>query len=209
MIFEQIPTSGDRTFSYLIGDEASKEGALIDPGYDAEKLLEHVKRAGLKLKYVINTHSHYDHTGANEPVLRATGAELAAFGRGDVPLRDGSVLRLGELELKILHTPGHTPDSICILAGDVLVTGDTLFVGKVGGTDYGEGARAQYESLHKKILTLPPETRIFPGHDVGLSPSSTVGREKENNPFLRRRSFEDFVELKRNWLAYKREHGIP
>ena len=90
-----------------------------------------------------------------------------------------------------------------------LITGDTLFVGKVGGTDYGEEARREYESLHRKLLTLPAETEVWPGHDVGVAPSSTIGHERRTNPFLLRRSFDEFVELKCSWLEYKREHGIP
>ncbi len=208
MIFEQIPTSGDRTFSYLIADEASREAAIVDPGYDPARLLERVGELDLELKYVINTHSHYDHTGGNRHILRQTEARLAAFGTGDDPLEDGSTLSLGELTLTILHTPGHTSDGICILVEDVLVTGDTLFVGKVGGTDLGAGARAEYDSLHQKILALPDHVRVFPGHDYGVWPSSTIGDEKAENPFLLRETFEEFVDLKKNWEAYKREHGI-
>jgi len=208
VIFEQIPTSGDRTFSYIVADEKTREGALVDPGYDPGKLLERIKALGVDLKYVINTHDHYDHTGGNRYILRRTKAHLAAFGAGDVPLEDGSVLECGELTLKIIHTPGHTPDSICILAEDILITGDTLFVGKVGGTDLADGAEAQWKSLTGKIMTLPSETRVFPGHDVGVRPSSTVGDEMRENPFLLRKTFEDFLDLKRNWEAYKREHGI-
>ena len=89
-----------------------------------------------------------------------------------------------------------------------LVTGDTLFVGKVGGTDYGAGARAEYDSLHRKLMVLPDETEVWPGHDVGVAPRSTIGHEKRTNPFLRCEDFAAFVELKRNWLEYKRRHGI-
>ena len=208
MLLEQIRTNGDRTFSYLIADRACGKAALVDPGYDPEKLCARVKALDLALELVINTHGHPDHTGGNRYVLAHTGAKLAAFGRGDVPLADGSVLPLGTLELKILHTPGHTPDGICILAGDALLTGDTLFVGKVGGTDFGAGARAEYDSLHRKILTLPDHVRVLPGHDYGVRPESSIGREKRENPFILRQSFEAFLDLKRNWEEYKREHGI-
>ena len=141
-------------------------------------------------------------------MLSHTGAKLAAYKSGDVPLEDGGVLTLGGLDLTIIHTPGHTSDGICIVVEDVILTGDTLFVGKVGGTDYGTGARAEYESLHKKILTLPDNLRVFPGHDYGVRPQSTLGREKQENPFILRKDFNDFLDLKKNWLAYKKEHGI-
>lgn len=115
---------------------------------------------------------------------------------------------MGNLEIRIIHTPGHTKDSICIYIGDGVFTGDTLFVGKVGGTDFGSQAEAEYNSLHKKLLTLPDSTRVFPGHDYGTSPESTILRERQTNPFLLRPDIESFIELKRNWTEYKKKHGI-
>jgi glyoxylase-like metal-dependent hydrolase (beta-lactamase superfamily II) len=126
----------------------------------------------------------------------------------DIDLADGMSLPFGTTVLHIIHTPGHTPDSICILAGGDLITGDTLFVGKVGGTGFGADARSEYESLHGKLMTLPPDTRVWPGHDYGVRPSSTIGDELLENPFILRESFESFLELKRNWAEYKRIHGI-
>ena len=110
--------------------------------------------------------------------------------------------------MTILHTPGHTEDSICIHIEDAVFTGDTLFVGKVGGTGFGSGAREEYASLHKKLLVLPDSTRVFPGHDYGTAAQSTIGRERRTNPFLLQPNFEAFVHLKQNWLSYKKEHGI-
>ena len=117
------------------------------------------------------------------------------------------------MKLQIIHTPGHTGDSLCVLAegpGAVgkLVTGDTLFVGKVGGTGFGDDARAEYDSLHDKLMILSDDVEVWPGHNYGVEPSSTIGNERKTNPFLLRESFEDFVDLKRNWLQYKAEHGI-
>ena len=108
----------------------------------------------------------------------------------------------------VLHTPGHTEDSICLYVGDAVFTGDTLFVGKIGGTDFGAQARAEYESLHQKLLVLPDTTRVFPGHHYGTAPESTIGHERRTNPFLIQPDFETFVDLKRNWTAYKKAHGI-
>ncbi len=122
--------------------------------------------------------------------------------------RDGDTLRLGTMTLTFIHTPGHTDDSICVLGGNKLVTGDTLFVGKVGGTDYGAGAFKEYESLHNKLMTLDDGVEVYPGHDYGVKPSSTIGHERRTNPFLLRDSFESFLDLKMNWLEYKKEHGI-
>jgi len=212
MIFLQIHSGGDRNFSYLIGDETTKQAAIIDPGNPPSAELEALREHGLNLAYIINTHDHFDHTGGNSELKRLTSARTAMYERAhsshDIGLRDGDILELGSCELRIIHTPGHTSDSICVLAGGELVSGDTLFVGKVGGTGFGRDARDEYESLHEKLMTLPEDTRVWPGHDYGVRPSSTIGLEKRENPFILRTSFEDFVDLKRNWAEYKREHGI-
>lgn len=212
MLFEQIPAGGDRNFSYLIADELSKEAAVIDPGDPPERELSMLRKYGLTLCYIINTHDHYDHTGGNDILSAFTGAKTAmhewGHSRRDLALHGGDVLHLGGIELRIIHTPGHTPDSICILADGELMTGDTLFVGKVGGTGFGQDAHAEYESIHYELMTLPPETRIWPGHDVGVRPSSTVGDEKRENPFILCDSYESFLDLKKNWAEYKRIHGI-
>jgi hydroxyacylglutathione hydrolase len=209
MIFEQIRTGGDRNFAYLVGDEASKQAALVDPSNSPDKCVDRAEAHGLKVVYVVNTHGHYDHTDGNEAVRGRTGAQLVAnSGRADIRVGDGDTVSLGKLALRIIHTPGHTDDGICILAEDHLVTGDTLFVGKVGGTDLSDGAQKEFDSL-KRLLELPGETTVWPGHDYGTAPTSTIGNERETNPFLTRlNSFEDFVDLKRNWADYKREHGI-
>lgn len=212
MFFRQIRSGGDRNFSYIIADEASGEAAVVDPGMEPEQETAVLRENGFRAVYIINTHDHSDHTGGNAALKAATCAGIAmhesARSRKDIGLIDGDVLKLGGVELTIIHTPGHTPDSICILAGNELMTGDTLFVGKVGGTGFGEDARDEYESLHGKLMTLSPETRVWPGHDYGVRPSSTIGDELRENPFILRESFEAFLDLKKNWLAYKQEHGI-
>jgi hydroxyacylglutathione hydrolase len=212
MLFEQIPAGGDRNFSYLVADESSKEAAIIDPGCPPDNELILIRKHSLILRYIINTHDHYDHTGGNAALARATGAKIAmhelAHSWHDITLHGGDILNLGTIELRIIHTPGHTPDSICILANNELMTGDTLFVGKVGGTGFGQDAREEYESIHTRLMTLPPQTRVWPGHDVGVRKSSTIGDEKRENPFILRESFESFLELKKNWAEYKRIHGI-
>lgn len=212
MIFKQVKAGGDRNFSYIIADQPDGEAAVVDPGSYPEEELSILRQNGLNLKFIINTHDHFDHTGGNAFLAERTGARIAmhemAGSHHDISLEDGQTLKLGSLELQIIYTPGHTADSISILAGKELVTGDTLFVGKVGGTGYGKDARDEYNSLHTKLMTLPPDTRVWPGHDYGVRPSSTIGDEKRENPFILRDSFDSFVELKRNWLEYKRIHGI-
>ena len=209
MIFEQIRVGGDRNFAYLIGDEKSGQAALVDPAHRPALVVERVEELGLKVTHLINTHGHGDHIGGNPYVLRNTEAMLVEHAGTE----DGERFTLGAVEITIIHTPGHTPDSLCVLAKEEgetarLVTGDTLFVGKVGGTGLGEDARQEYDSLHGKLMTLPEDTEVWPGHDYGKAPSSTIGHEKATNPFLLQGSFEEFVDLKRNWAEYKRKHNI-
>jgi len=211
MIFEQIACGGDRNFAYIIGDEESGTGALVDPAYNTEGICARADELGFEITHVINTHGHYDHAGGNQDVCGRTGGQTVAHdsaGGQDIPVCDGDSLDIGHISLKFIHTPGHTPDSMCVLAGKRLCTGDTLFVGKVGGTGFGNDARQEYESLHTKLMCLDDEIEVYPGHDVGVRPVSTIGEEKEENPFLLCPDFESFLDLKKNWAQYKREHGI-
>ncbi|MFC1477771.1 hydroxyacylglutathione hydrolase family protein [candidate division KSB1 bacterium] len=212
MIIEQIKTGGDRNFGYVVIDESSKQAALIDPSFSPEKLVEFSFKRNFIVRYNFNTHNHYDHSNGNQKVQELTGIRPLMYGEIDRPsgvqVLDGSLFEFGDMSITVIHTPGHTDDSICLFIGDALFTGDTLFVGKVGGTDFGKQARAEYNSLHEKLMKLPDNTRIFPGHDYGTAPESTIGHERTTNPFLILPDFESFLELKRNWLEYKREHGI-
>jgi hydroxyacylglutathione hydrolase len=211
MFFRQISSSGDRNFSYLIADDSTHYAVCVDPG-SSFKELETIEDDELTLLYIINTHEHFDHTEGNVLLSDKTGAKVAmhesARSPKDISLKDGKVLNVGSVELRIIHTPGHTPDSICVLAGKELLTGDTLFVGKVGGTGYGQDAKDEYDSLHQKLMKLPPDTHVWPGHDYGVRPTSTIGEELKQNPFILRDSFDSFLELKKNWTEYKRIHGI-
>jgi len=212
MIFEQVRTGGDRNFGYFLADRKGGFAAVVDPSGRPDMFFELAEKHKTNLKYVIITHDHSDHTGGASELARQSSALLVLHrstgDRADLPVEDGDELEMGDLTLKVIHTPGHTRDSICILAGDVLITGDTLFVGKVGGTDLDKQARDEYNSLQQKLMKLPDKTKVYPGHDYGTAPSSTIGEEKKNNPFILRKSFEDFVNLKANWPEYKRQHGI-
>jgi len=205
-------TGGDRNLAYLIADETTRAAVVIDPSYDPGSIARFARDEGFEISRAFNTHDHHDHTNGNEQFASETG--VAPLKLGDVDPDTSAVVAhdaafpLGDLTIRILHTPGHTPDSICLLIGDALFTGDTLFVGKVGGTDLEDGARTEHASLHERLLTLPDETRVFPGHDVGVEPSSTIGHERETNPFLLRPDVDAFIDLKRNWAEYKKEHGI-
>ena len=185
---------------------------MVDPSYDPARVADYVREHNLTVRYVFNTHRHHDNTNGNEAFEGLTGRGALGFGDVDpdsgIAVEGGSVLPLGELEVTILHTPGHSEDSICILVEDALFTGDTLFVGKIGGTDFGEQARTQYRSLHEVLMPLPNEVKVYPGHDVGVAPSSTIGHEKTTNPFLLQPDLDSFIHLKKTWLEYKQEHGI-
>ncbi len=212
MLVKQFRTGGDRNFGYLAGDETTKMAVVIDPSYSPDMIADYADENGYMINYIFITHNHYDHTNGNKEIERRTGIKPLLFGNKDpktnMLIMNDAVLPLGSLKIKIIHTPGHTEDSICVFVGDAIFTGDTLFVGKIGGTDFGRQAKTEYDSLHNKLMTLPDEIRVFPGHDYGIAPESTIAREKKSNPFLVQPDFDSFLHLKMNWAEYKREHGI-
>lgn len=212
MIVKQFLTGGDRNFGYLAACEKTKKGIVVDPSYSPEMICKYAEDNGITIEYIFNTHRHFDHTEGNIRIERLTGIEPLGFCDEDPktgkPIIDNYEIELGELKVRVIHTPGHTQDSICIYVGDAVFTGDTLFVGKVGGTDLGEQAEDEFDSLHNKLLKLPNNTRVFPGHNYGTQSESTIENEKQTNPFLVQPDFESFVDLKKNWAEYKKKHGI-
>ena len=212
MFIKQFRTGGDRNFGYLAADETTKNAVVIDPSYAPDMIVDFAEETGYNINYIFITHNHYDHTNGNEDINKRTGIKPLLFGNKEPKtgalVMDGVILPLGSLKIKIIHTPGHTDDSICVYIGDAVFTGDTLFVGKVGGTDFGRQAKTEFKSLQNKLMTLPDETRVFPGHDYGVAPESTITHEKKTNPFLLQPDYESFVHLKMTWAEYKREHGI-
>jgi glyoxylase-like metal-dependent hydrolase (beta-lactamase superfamily II) len=214
MLFRQIRADGDRNLAYLIGDDASKEAAIVDAAYAPERALQAAQEHGLRLRYVISTHSHPDHIAGNDYLLERTQAVEVMHESTPRPVRqrvkDDEEIELGALRLRFLFTPGHIPDHVCVLAEGKLLTGDILFVGKIGGTGPhfpGSDPRQQWDSL-QRLIKLEPSTEVWPGHDYGPSPSSTIGRESAENPFLLCKTFEDFLHLKANWAEYKKLHNI-
>ena len=209
---KQFRVGGDRNFGYLAADTSSKKAVVVDPSYSPEMIVDFARKEEYLISYIFITHDHSDHTNGNRQIEKLTGLTVLGLGGIDsetgITVKDGATFPLGQMEATIIHTPGHTAGDICIFVNDALFTGDTLFVGKVGGTDLGAGAKAEYDSLHKKLLVLPNDTRVFPGHDYGTSPQSTIANERQTNPFLTRPDFESFIDLKRNWAEYKRKHGI-
>ncbi|MGD0644127.1 MAG: MBL fold metallo-hydrolase [Candidatus Bathyarchaeia archaeon] len=200
MFFKQIQQHGDN-FSYIIADENTKEAAVIDSSFNASAIIEILKNKKFKLKYIINTHGHSDHTAGNHELSSIFGAKIVAHKLSKVNLSiavdDGDVLAVGKVSIKIIYTPGHTIDSICLLVDDrKLLTGDTLFVGECGRTDLpGGSTKSMYNSLFNRLSKLNDTVEVYPGHDYGLRPSSTIGEEKKSNYTLQPRSLEDFIEF--------------
>jgi len=213
-VFEQIRTGGDRNFGYLIGDRAAGVAALIDPSYDPDELVDRAAAQGLRVETIVNTHGHADHTNGNDRAEELTGAPLAAFEGAasgpDRPLADGDTIRVGSIEIRVLHVPGHADDHLLLYlpAQRVAITGDLLFVGKIGGTATEESARLEYDSLARVLRELPDDTTIWPGHDYGCRPASTIALEKATNPFLRCADFDSFLALKRDWATFKAAQGL-
>lgn len=203
MLFRQVQKHGDN-FSYVIADEAVGDAVVVDPSFNAGELIRILQKERLALRFIINTHGHSDHTAGNAELRSMfAGAKTVVHRLSRVPadllVDDGDVLYVGAVPVKVIHTPGHTPDSICLLVdGKKLLTGDTLFVGECGRTDLpGGNARSMYDSLFNKLLRLDDDVEVYPGHDYGVRPSSTIGEERRSNYTLQPRSLEEFVEFMR------------
>lgn len=187
-----------RVCTYLVACPRTRLGVVIDPAGEGERVAALVREEGVAVLYLLHTHGHPDHTeGARElqalvgGTLAMHGADVDFFGGtsdlslAELRLADGQELALGELTVRVLHTPGHTPGSVCYLIGGNLFTGDTLFVGAVGRTDLEGASMAELlDSIEHKILPLPEETVVLPGHDYGETPTSTLGWERRENPFI-------------------------
>jgi glyoxylase-like metal-dependent hydrolase (beta-lactamase superfamily II) len=200
MFFKQIQQHSDN-FSYIVADESTREAAVVDSSFNTDEITRIIKTENLKLKYIISTHGHSDHTAGNEELRRAFRAKTVAHKLSrtnpDIVVDDGTVIAVGAIPIEVIHTPGHTPDSICLLVSKKrLLTGDTLFVGECGRTDLPDGnAEDMYNSLFGKLLKLSDDVEVYPGHDYGSKPSSTIGEERRSNYTLQPRSLEDFIEF--------------
>lgn len=200
--FKQVQQHGDN-FSYIVADENNCEAAVIDPSFNAGAIAQNLKEKNLTLKYIINTHGHSDHTAGNLELVSEFRAKVVAHElskvKYDVGVKDGDILIIGKVTIEVIYTPGHTVDSVCLLVDDKkLLTGDTLFVGECGRTDMpGGSSKSMYDSLFGKLLKLNDGVEVYPGHDYGTKPFSTVGEEKKSNYTLQPRSLAEFIDFMR------------
>lgn len=188
MIIKQIEVGYLDNFSYIIGCDKSRKALVIDPGPDAKQLTALAEKEGVAIDLIVNTHGHGDHTAGNDALKALTGASIWIHGKdadrypqADKFLKDEKQIQLGRISLDVIHTPGHTPGGICLYAQGNLFTGDTLFVGDSGRTDLPGGDRPTLGASIRKLMQLPDDTVIWPGHNYGPTPTSTIGWEKRNN----------------------------
>jgi glyoxylase-like metal-dependent hydrolase (beta-lactamase superfamily II) len=213
-IFEQVRVGGDRNFGYLLGDREAGEGLLVDPSFDPEAMVARAIAQGLRITAILNTHGHPDHSNGNARAQALTGAPILGGPGHPGPLervlKDGERLALGGLHVGVWQVPGHCPDHLAFLVEEMAagLTGDLLFVGKVGGTGGDADARIEWDNLQRLLQEWPEHTTIWPGHDYGARPSSTLAWERATNPFLLCREVEAFLRLKADWPSFKAQFGL-
>ena len=188
MIIKQLEIGMMDNFCYIVGCEATRKALVIDPGADVDVIVSAAEKEGLTIELIVNTHTHGDHTAGNDRLKALTNAsiilhagETSGHDRADIVLTDEKTLQLGEITFDVIQTPGHTPGGICLHAQGHLFTGDTLFVGDSGRTDLPGGDRPTLGASIRRLMTLPDDTVVWPGHDYGPTPSSTIGWEKRHN----------------------------
>ena len=188
MIIKQIAIGYMDNFSYIVGCENTRKTLVIDPGPDVERIVSEAEKENLDIVTIVNTHGHGDHTAGNAKLKARTGARVFIheldgdrYPDADVLFSNEKNLQLGDIPIDVIHTPGHTPGGICLHARGNLFTGDTLFVGDSGRTDLAGGDRPILGKSIRRLMELPDDTVVWPGHDYGPTPSSTIGWEKRNN----------------------------
>lgn len=200
MKVHQFQVGNMENFTYILEDEESGEAIILDPSWNLDEIQKEIVRRDLKIKYIVNTHHHFDHTLGNEAMAKETTAQIlqheSSTLKHDISLVDRQKIKFGNSELTVFHTPGHSKDSICLVGDGKIFTGDTLFVGNCGRVDLpGGSARELYHSLFDILGKMDENLVLYPGHNYGSTPISTLGKEKQNNFVLQKRSEQEFVEL--------------
>lgn len=198
MFFSQELIGTMLNFGYVIGDPTSRVAAVVDPSFDARMLQKAARENGFTIQFIFNTHHHPDHIFDNERLADETGAKVAAHRlsnvRKDIVLDDGQIVKVGELAVKIVHTPGHSPDSSCYIVAGRVFTGDCLFVGDCGRVDLpGSNVEQMYDSLFNKVRRMADDLIVCPGHHYGKTTQSTIREEKRTNYTLQPRTLEEFI----------------
>lgn len=200
MKVHQIQVGNMQNFTYIVEDDDTNESIIIDPSWDLVELELIIKKNDLKIKYIVNTHHHFDHTLGNEAMVKSTKSpiiqhELSEL-KHDISVKDGDSIDFGNSKLKVLHTPGHSKDSICLIGDGKIFSGDTLFVGNCGRIDLpGGSAKELYHSLFDVLYSLDDDLIMYPGHNYGHSEVSTIGEEKTTNMIMQKRTEQQFLDM--------------
>jgi glyoxylase-like metal-dependent hydrolase (beta-lactamase superfamily II) len=188
MIIRQIEIGQLDNFCYLVGCERTRKALVIDPGADIDLIMAEAEKDRLAIETIVNTHGHSDHTAGSAALRSLTGAKVMIHAldapaalQADILISGDQQLQVGDITFELFHTPGHTPGGICLYAEGNLFTGDTLFVGDSGRTDLPGGHRPTLAASIRRLMLLPDDTVVWPGHDYGPTPSSTIGWEKRHN----------------------------
>jgi hydroxyacylglutathione hydrolase len=200
VLLEQFNVGPYQNFTYLVAEREGGEGVVIDPSFGIEPVLAAIDAKSVKVRFILNTHSHKDHVAGNSEVKARTGAKVVAHKvaplHQDVSVSDGDSFDSGRLKFTVVHTPGHTKDSVLYIFEGNVATGDTLFVGECGRTDLPGGDPSEmYDSLLGRVVKLDDGLVVLPGHDYGVSPTSTIGREKQENYTLQPRTRAQFLQF--------------
>ena len=189
-----------QNFTYVVEDEETGEAIIIDPSWDLDEITRIIEKNNLKIKYIVNTHYHFDHTIGNDAMADQTGAPIIQYVtstiKHDMAVSDGDKIKFGNSELSVIHTPGHSKDSMCLVGDGKIFSGDTLFVGTCGRVDLPRGdARELYHSLVDTLRKLDDDLVVYPGHNYGSTPTATLGNQKKTNFVMQPRSEQEFLQI--------------